>query len=344
MTDKGKKSFARKIIDEGVDVWGRRGIGAGNLRKALCVVSSPYLAGRIAIRENKEASYQKDLKSGKIREVLDYTEMFITSYCSIDCKWCSASIPYYKNKYHIPLERIQAQLTRYLGAIDAVEKFRILGGEPFLHPDLPAILQQLMDTPKVHSIRIVTNGTVVPKNPKLLDLLRNPKIVLDISNYGPVSDKVPELQELEREGKIHLNIDTVTTWFVPNHDYTDKGLTDEQAYRRYCNCKDYCHVLRDGKFFYCGEAFHIANIPDTPMVAGVDFVDLMDESKSLDELGAEIKNLVFKRADRMNACTRCVGSFLAKDRFLVAGEQLKPGEAMPFELPADIENVSTKMI
>lgn len=330
-----KVPLLRRIIDEGIDVFEPLHLKSDAARKGLIAAAFPYLAFR-CLRKGDDEQTSK--------EILDYTEMFITSYCSIDCKWCSASIPYYKKKYHIPTDFLLRQLDRYLSVIDGVEVFRVLGGEPFLHPDLAKILTPLIESPKVGSVRIVTNGTVVPKDSELLELLRSEKVALDISNYGEVSCKVPELVAMEERGMVHLNIDRVTTWFVPNHDYRCKNLSPEQALSKYRHCPDYCHVLRDGKLFYCGEAFHIANIPDSPMRSGVDFVDLFDRDKSLEELRAEVNDLIFKRSKRMIACDYCVGSFVHKDRCLIAGEQLAPGEEAPFELPLDIPLVSERMI
>lgn len=65
----------------------------------------------------------------------------------------------------------------------------------------------------------------------------------------------------------------------------------------------------------CGEAFHIANIPDTPMQNGdyVDYVDLLDSKKGIRQLRREINALDLKTQETMRACHCCVGSFKHKD-------------------------------
>lgn len=333
-----KAPLLRAMVDDGITLFPNAKSDA--TRKALIVLSSPYLLARqlSGSARKPEAPVQP--------EYLDYTEMFITSYCNLKCKYCSASIPYYYNKYHIDIDFLRRQIDAYLDVIDGVETFRILGGEPFLHPQLAEVLKPLIASDKIHALRIVSNGAIVPRDPKVLELLQNDKVTIDISNYGPVSDKVPELEQMEKEGKLHLHVDHVTSWFMPNHVYDDQGLAEEVVAKRFHSCPDYCHVLRDGKFFSCGEAFHIANIPDSPMKVGVDYVDLFDEGMTREQKRQMVIDVAFKRLPTMVGCNRCGGgSFLYKDRVLVAGEQPAKGEVVDdFVLPIDIPVVSTKKI
>ncbi len=330
----------RDVVEEGIRAY--PDMTNYTLRKIRIVLTYGKLKRRLEAAAAEAASRPPVPEP----EYLDYTEMFITSYCNLKCKYCSASIPYYYNKYHIDYEFLLRQLSAYLDLIDGVETFRILGGEPFLHPHLADILQPLVDSEKIHSLHIVTNGTVVPSEPRVRELLRSKKVWLDISNYGAVSCNVDELQRLHDAGEMQIIVDHVTTWFMPNHRYEDLGMSEQAAATRYHNCPDYCHVLRDGKFFSCGEAFHIANIPDSPMRAGVDYVDVLGGEGTREQRRREMLDVAFKRKPSMAACNRCGGgSFIYKDRVLVAGEQPAPGEeVVDFDLPADIPVVSTKMI
>lgn len=337
-----KSPLLRSMVDDGCTLFPNAKSDA--TRKALIVLSSPYLLVR-HIARGKGDTPTHVLVPEQAHEVLDYTEMFITSYCNLKCRFCSASIPYYYNKYHIDIDFLIRQMDAYLDAIYGVERFRILGGEPFLHPHLAEIIEHLLASDKVHSIHIITNGAIVPRNERVLELLKNDRVWLDVSNYGPVSDKVPELEEMERAGLLRLNIDTVTHWFMPNHVYDDQGLAPDVVAERFHSCPDFCHVLRDGKFFSCGEAFHIANIPNSPMRAGVDYVDLFDDTMPIEQKRQMMIDVAFKRLPTMVGCNHCGGgSFIYKDRKLVAGEQPEPGEHVEIDLPIDIPVVSTKMI
>lgn len=339
----------RSMVDDGIELFPNASSDAS--RKTLIVLASPYLFARYLKRRKSyteiptEAPADASAQVAAPRDTLDYTEMFITAYCNLKCKYCSASIPYYKNKYHIGIDFLIRQMDAYLEAINGVDRFRIIGGEPFLHPQLDVIIEHLLASPKIGRIHIVTNGAIVPKAPHLMELLKDDRVVLDISNYGPVSDKVPELQEMEQAGLLHLIVNEVNEWFEPNHVYDDMGLTPEQIAKRYHACPDFCHVLRDGKFFTCGEAFHIANIPNSPMKAGIDYVDIFDDSMPIEEKRQLILDIAYKRTPSCAACNHCGGgSFLYKDRKLIPGEQPKDGEVFEFDLPIDIPVVSGKMI
>lgn len=58
-----------------------------------------------------------------------------------------------------------------------------IGGEPFLYPHLQEIVEYLIGQKKVLGIMLITNSTIMPA-PQVLELLRNPKVFVEISDYG----------------------------------------------------------------------------------------------------------------------------------------------------------------
>ena len=62
------------------------------------------------------------------------------------------------------------------------------GGEFFYHPDAREILAFAVQSPRIHSICIATNATIIPKD-SMLELLASPKVIVRISNYGQVNAK-----------------------------------------------------------------------------------------------------------------------------------------------------------
>lgn len=85
-----------------------------------------------------------------------------------------------------------------------------MGGEPFLYPNLKEILEYLLAQKKVLGIMLITNSTLLPK-PEVLELLKNPKILVEISDYGHL-EKMSRLIQVLEEKDIFFKVLTEQTW------------------------------------------------------------------------------------------------------------------------------------
>lgn len=89
-------------------------------------------------------------------------EMDLTYRCNLRCANCNRSCTQAPSNLDLPLERIQAFLDESRARGIGWQRIRLLGGEPTLHPDLPAILETLQAYRRDHrpNLRIVlcTNG------------------------------------------------------------------------------------------------------------------------------------------------------------------------------------------
>lgn len=77
-------------------------------------------------------------------------------HCNISCMSCSHGSPSMARRFIDPrqAERDLGDLARWL----RVEHVRVLGGEPLLHPDLPAVLAAARRTGIAGRVRVLTNG------------------------------------------------------------------------------------------------------------------------------------------------------------------------------------------
>lgn len=120
------------------------------------------------------------MKSGV---VLPYLEMVVTTKCNMKCVNCSNNIPAIQHKAnHVSANVFFLQLTTLTKTVSEINKFQIHGGEPFLNPDLPAIVQIAIKEPSLKQIRIATNGTV-PMSSALIEALSGNRAVVAISSY-----------------------------------------------------------------------------------------------------------------------------------------------------------------
>jgi hypothetical protein len=114
--------------------------------------------------------------------MLPYLEMPITHICSLHCDGCSA-YSNYSIKRTVPLPEAREWLKAWSKRVAPV-RFRILGGEPFLHPNLPEIILSARQFWPAAHIEIVTNGLNIDRHPTMPFILSLPAMSLHLSVHS----------------------------------------------------------------------------------------------------------------------------------------------------------------
>ncbi len=276
------------------------------------------------------------------KRVLYYVEVFLTPRCSLRCTYCAACMPSYTERYDIPFETVEASLRAFLDNIDFIENLRLLGGEPFVYPDLDRVVAYLRTRrDKIGNIRIVTNGTIVPQTERLLSALNDRKVVLDISNYGEHSRKKEALLALSKRYRFRVNLGPQLRFSIPDMNYTKRGMADHLLAHKFSACGEHCRLIRDGKLFYCGPSFWTMFIEGAD-VSG-DYVDLLHNAHP-ETLRQQIHELYFEKPF-LRGCDYCPGSFLHRPLVIDAGkDQLPVGGEQPFGMPPGFSEVQRRRI
>lgn len=195
-------------------------------------------------------------KHGQIK--IDRVEVFMTSNCTLNCEKCVAYIPYFKHRVVAPFESLKQDMDLLFGKVDYVFKLKLLGGECFLHPDLIAYVDYIYSNyhKQIGSIRIGTNGTIMPSD-EIVSMCKRNEVIVDISDY---SQAVPELNKLEAVKEKLLNNGVMVDIKRTGEQWLDMGfpdssrakVEDEDALRAHFEkCAMFCRQFADGKLFYC---------------------------------------------------------------------------------------------
>lgn len=179
---------------------------------------------------------------------LSYIEMIITTECNMLCRNCSNGIPYTNRNtisYHDFCEQLQSLLTH----VSYIERFQLHGGEPLLNPEVHKIIALLDKTQKLLSIRIATNGTIIP-NEETVSVLKGSRVVLAISSYFFNKNKREQLIDLCNNNNIRYVLYDEQEWYrfeSPN---------------RVVNCFENCPInsypcYYEGKVYLCSRICHL---------------------------------------------------------------------------------------
>jgi organic radical activating enzyme len=184
------------------------------------------------------------------------THMALTTKCTLRCKHCNMFIPFYNNHgIHEALETNLDTLDLYFNMIDKVYLFVLLGGEPFLYPNLKEIVHHIGShyRHKIGEFRITTNGMIVPKK-DVIDLLHEHRVSVRSSNYTAEVDYKNRLSILEdqlQSGHVDFNHDISDEWLDFGYPYKPMNISDQNLITHMHECLPVFKGINDGKFYYC---------------------------------------------------------------------------------------------
>lgn len=175
-----------------------------------------------------------------------------TTRCNLRCKGCSSLLPYFDKPEDCGIEQILHDFRIFFSGVDQCMRITV-GGEPFLYPHLGEILEYLLREEKVLGIMLITNSMRLPKD-DVLPLLSDPKILVEVSDYGQL-EKMSRLIRVLEDNRVNFKVLTEQTW-------TDMGgiecrnRTEEELRFTYMNC-DQGRVIKgmhNGRFYTCARS------------------------------------------------------------------------------------------
>jgi len=251
------------------------------------------------------------------RFVIGQVTMVITTRCNLKCKKCSSMMPLYKHPQDMAMADILQDIDLFLGAVDHVYAYQLLGGEPFLHKDIAQAIRKLLSSDKVSTVNIVTNGGVVPKE-EALAAMKDTRVKVQISGYPPeLVPRLPQFLKALDDNGIKYAISKDQKW----KDLGDKTFierTPAQKKELFSLCAfTLCNHLINGRYYICPVAADGMNSGIIPECTD-DYVDIRELSSQ--DAREQLKRLVKK--DYISACDYCEGNtFLAKT--IPAAEQIR---------------------
>ncbi|MDD2741884.1 MAG: radical SAM protein [Rhodocyclaceae bacterium] len=230
-------------------------------------------------------------------------DIVITERCSLKCQDCANLMQYYEKAENCDLDEIRGAITSLCSVVDGINEFRVIGGEPFMNKEIDKVLEMLIPENKVRKIVIYTNGTIIPRH-ELIPLLADPKVLMLVTDYGPLSPRMDKLLAFMDTHRIAYHRRPAENWTdcarIIKHDRQPEA--NQQIFRECCSKNTF--TLMSGKLFRCPFAANVDRlgaVPDLPN----DNVDMLAPSEHA-TLKAAVNALVFKKKT-LDACDYCDG-------------------------------------
>lgn len=244
--------------------------------------------------------YVKDINPESIK--LPALELFITEKCTLCCEHCSHLIPFYSEPKHHDLDTLMYGMKRILQVVDHIHELYILGGEPFLHPQINDIINFLSAQSKISVITVITNASVLP-NDSVFETIKNAHVRVRISDYGKLSRNLNELIDKLKIMDIPHYINNekwVDLGKIEKHDYSTKDI-----HYLFADCPfSYASLMLSNRFYRCAHTAHMHNlglIDDNPD----DYIDFYSPDYDFDDYRQRMIN--YMNLSKLYGCYYCNG-------------------------------------
>lgn len=238
-----------------------------------------------------------------------------TTRCNLKCKGCSSLLPLFEHPQDLPVSQLIRDMDLFFRGIDQCIRLTI-GGEPFLYPELSELLAYLQRQEKILGVLLITNSTIQPSGP-VLELLRDPKFFVEVSDYGHIQQMSRTVAALESAG-VHFSVLTDQVWDDMG-SVEPRGRTALQRREVYRTCEQsrLMKSIHNGAVYTCARGARMRAL-ECGYQSEQDYFTL-DENELAERLRDKIRALYYM--DGADACDRCdLGQLPA--RKIPAGEQL----------------------
>lgn len=147
-----------------------------------------------------------DVSEGKT-DILPQVEMHIVDGCNLNCRGCTHYSPIFDNsKFPNFSERVQ-DILKLKDKVDYIRRFYILGGEPFLNPDIAKYAEIVRKVLPASRITIVSNGILIPSiEDDILKRISNANVEISISEYKPTHAVIDKITDKLKNNKVKYEI------------------------------------------------------------------------------------------------------------------------------------------
>lgn len=248
---------------------------------------------------------------------LDKFSLIILTRCDLRCRLCCEYVPQNKPFPDMTVSEAETILQKMFQVADHIRVLHLTGGgEPFLHPKLPELIEAAMIyQDRFDRLMIFTNCTISPS-----DILCNTfrkhqkKILVQVSCYGIFPEREAAVLKQLQDTGVALKVekyygkDQSFGGWVDFGPWMSQDRTPDELEQIFHNCAVARDMggnwrTRDGKVHWCSRSqrgMELGYLPDIPE----DYVDLFDGT-TVEEKREKFRRL--EEARFITACNYCSG-------------------------------------
>lgn len=212
------------------------------------------------------------------RTDLDFLVLHVTEHCNLRCANCSMFAGLVKEPATMDLEITKKAVLRLKQCFDQVLVLKLIGGEPFLNPELGEYCRFLRQVYPLADIEIATNGTkILGMDGALLKTLQTERITLDVTYYPVLNPVIDELNAFLNESGLRHYFTQEIALFTRLYDL--QGRSDPESTFSVCRMKFNCVNMKENRIAVCHAPFALPHARDAFGITYTEegWIDLMQE-------------------------------------------------------------------
>jgi cyclic pyranopterin phosphate synthase len=227
-------------------------------------------------------------------------EAHVVDHCNLTCAGCCSLSPALAARFDDPaaLARDLALAARVL----APRVFKLVGGEPLLHPELAALAAAVRASGIAPRVSLTTNGLLLARAPDAVWAALDAVTVSLYPRVGPGDDDRARIAARAAEHRVALNWKRQDRFVAMDRATPCDDPAENAAVFGRCWIRERCHLLRDGVFYTCTRPAHFRSYLGAAR-------DLSGDGLRLHEgpaMGGELLAYL-TRAEALAACSLCHG-------------------------------------
>lgn len=219
------------------------------------------------------------------RTELETMEIHAAEHCNLNCKNCSMFCGLVETCDFPCYQEFEEGIKQLKNFFTHIKKFRIIGGEPLLNPELDKYIRLIRNVYPYTDIRLISNGILVTKmSDQLIQTIIDNDVTFIVTQYISLKHSIDEINRFLSKTGIRYIVTEAVLEFQKIYNALGDSDIDENFYR--CHWKGSCATMYGTKIATCYVPFVIHYLSDKFNLAIEETgkIDLMEEGLTAQEI------------------------------------------------------------
>jgi organic radical activating enzyme len=214
----------------------------------IWVLPSNVWSGELPIINEDGNFYGYVKRFDEIMPTLYHATYSVSDHCNLKCKRCAYFSNLVNETVFADLDEFKEDLLGLKRRFFNVESFVLVGGEPFLNPDIDGFIYAVREAFPYSRLTIITNGLLLPSlAPKVIKAIRTCGVLVRISQYPPTRKMVDKILKFGWDNNIEILILNPINKFEQTVSYQNTDYV-----KAWENCtSNRCYHLRGHRLYNC---------------------------------------------------------------------------------------------
>lgn len=190
------------------------------------------------------------------RRELETMEIHAAEHCNLNCKNCSMFCGLVETGGFPDYQEFEIGIKKLKCFFPHIKKFRIIGGEPLLNPELAKFIRLIRKVYPFTDIRLISNGILVKKmSDSLVQTIIDNDVTFIVTQYISLKHSIDDINKfLSKTGMRYIVTEAVLE-FQKIYNASGNSDIEENFYR--CHWKGSCATMYGTKIATCYVPFVI---------------------------------------------------------------------------------------